>query len=74
MAVTCINLNCVIISVDFRNGPEIKCPRGQLDYLESINYIYANPTQFGIDHNKICIAGIDGGGWIITGAANLLAK
>ena len=28
MAVTCQNLNCVVISVDFRKGPEVKCPRG----------------------------------------------
>ena len=28
MAVTTINLNCVVFSVDYRKGPEVKCPTG----------------------------------------------
>jgi acetyl esterase/lipase len=28
MAITAVNLNCVCFSVDFRNGPEVKCPTG----------------------------------------------
>lgn len=43
MSVSCINLNCVIISVDFRNGPDVKCPRGQMDFMESINFVIDNP-------------------------------
>ena len=34
----------------------------------------ANASQYGIDSSKVCIAGESGGGWIIIGAANLLAK
>ena len=33
-----------------------------------------NAEKFGIDPNKICLAGCSGGAWICVGAANLLAK
>ena len=74
MAVTCLNLDCVVISVNYRKGPEVKCPRGQQDFVDAVLYISENPSQFGIDSSRICMAGISGGGWIVTGAANLLAK
>lgn len=34
----------------------------------------ANAAKYGIDPAKNCIAGCSGGGWIIAGAANLMAK
>ena len=74
MAITALNLNCVVFNVDYRKGPEVKAPRGQLDFVESIDHIIANKQQYGIDTSKICIAGASGGGWIIVGAANLMAK
>ena len=76
MAVSCLNLDCVIISVDFRNGPEVKCPVGQEDFVDAVNYIFAHPADFasGIDLSRVCLAGISGGGWIVAGAANILAK
>ena len=33
-----------------------------------------NPTDFGVDASRVCIAGISGGAWIVAGAANLLVK
>ena len=39
MSVTCINLNCIVVSVDFRNGPEVKCPRGQQDFADVVSHI-----------------------------------
>jgi acetyl esterase len=29
MAMAAVNLGCVVISVDYRLGPEVKCPTGQ---------------------------------------------
>ena len=29
MVVTTMNLNCVVFCVDYRLGPEVKCPTGQ---------------------------------------------
>lgn len=34
--VTAIHLNCVVFSVDFRNGPEFKAPKGQQDFVDGI--------------------------------------
>lgn len=74
MAVSCVNLHCIIISVDFRNGPEVKCPRGQMDFAEALVNIIDNQSEFNIDIDKICLAGVSGGAWIVCGAVNLLAK
>ena len=74
MAYTAINLDCVVFSVDYRKGPEVKAPRGQQDFVDGINHVIANATKYGIDPKKICIAGASGGGWIIGGATNLLVK
>lgn len=30
--------------------------------------------EYGVDPQKVCMAGISGGGWIAVGAANLMAK
>ena len=40
--VTAVNLNCVVFNIDFRNGPEAKCPGGQEDYLDALKYIHDN--------------------------------
>ena len=36
LTVTAVNLNCVCISIDYRKGPEHKCPRGQQDYVDAL--------------------------------------
>ena len=36
--------------------------------------ILESPKKFGIDPSRVCLAGISGGGWIVAGAANLMAK
>ena len=74
MSVTTVNLNCVTISVDYRLGPEYKCPRGQQDFVDVVCHVVANPTKYGIDTKRICLAGCSGGGWIAVGAMNLLIK
>lgn len=74
MNYTAVKLNCVVFNIDYRKGPEVKAPTGQQDYLDAVNYVLANPAKYGIDPAKNCLAGCSGGGWIIVGAANLLAK
>lgn len=71
---TALNLNCVVFNIDYRLGPEVKCPTGQQDYLDAVNHVLANPSDYGIDPEKNCLAGCSGGAWICVGAANLLAK
>ena len=74
MAVTANNLNCVVVSVDYRKGPEVRCPQGQRDFVDALNHVLDNSSKFNIDPKKICIAGTSGGAWIVTGAANILGK
>lgn len=67
-------LNCVTFNVDFRNGPETKCPGGQQDFVDALCHIMNNAGECGIDENKVVVSGISGGGWICVGALNLMAK
>lgn len=62
------NLNCVVINADFRNGPEVKAPTGMMDYRAIVKYVMQNAATHNLDANKICLAGISGGGWISVGA------
>ena len=74
MSVICNNLGCVVVNVGFRNAPEAKCPKGQEDFVDSILHIIENSEKFGIDPERIALAGRSGGAWIATGAMNLLIK
>lgn len=74
MAVTCLDLNCVLFNVDFRNGPETRCPWNQQDFVDAFLHIHANATKYGLDSSKITIGGESGGGWVCVGAANLMVK
>lgn len=64
----------MFFNVGFRNGPEVKCPTNQQDFVDAFLHIYQNASRFGIDTEKIAIGGVSGGGWISTGAANLMVK
>jgi acetyl esterase len=74
MIMTCMNLNCVVFNLDYRLAPEHKCPGPSEDYVDFMEYVLSNPTKFGIDTSRVCMAGCSGGGWVCVGAANLLAK
>ena len=39
-----------------------------------VRYIHKNADKYGVDPEKLAMAGISGGGWITVGAANLMAK
>lgn len=66
-----LNLNCVGFNVEYRLAPEHKSPVGQQDFAAVIRFISANADSFGINPNKICIAG---DGWICLGASNILVN
>lgn len=74
MSVVCNNLGCVVINVGFRNAPEHKCPKGQEDFVDSILHVIDNSSKFGIDPKRVALGGRSGGGWIASGAMNLLIK
>lgn len=74
MAIMAVNLNCVVFSIDYRLGPEHKCPKGQQDFVDSLVHVFFDTKKYGIDQKRIAIGGISGGGWIVAGAMNLIIK
>merc|ERR1711915_675280 len=70
MAVSC---GVVVFSVDYRLGPETRCPNNVLDFYEAIKYVAANAEQLGVDPSRIAMAGESGGGYICAGAMVQLA-
>lgn len=74
MCITALNLNCIVFNVDFRNAPEAKAPKGSIDFVKAIEHVYRNADKYNVDKDKICMAGISGGGWACLGAALILAK
>lgn len=68
------NLNCVVVNVDFRNGPEVKAPTGANDYRAVVKYIVNNGAKHNINSKRVGLAGLSGGGWIMVGACNQMIK
>ena len=50
MCAQALNLNCVVFNVDYRLGPENKCPKGQEDFAKVIEHIYNNAESFGVNN------------------------
>lgn len=74
LAIVAVNLDCVIFNVNYRKGPEVKAPQGSQDYVDAINYVLSKADSYGCDAKKFAACGVSGGGWILCGAANILAK
>lgn len=74
MWLTAINLQCIIFNVEYRLGPEVKAPGGQLDFAAVIRHVYNNADTYDVNKDQIVAAGISGGGWICFGACNQLTK
>jgi len=64
----------VFFSVDYRLAPEAKAPKGVTDFYCAIKYIVENAESFGIDPDRIAMAGESGGGYICFGAMVMLAQ
>lgn len=42
MAEHAVKKKCVLFNIDYRKGPEVKCPGGQQDYATAIEHVYNN--------------------------------
>jgi acetyl esterase len=58
----CAMNDCIVISVDYRLAPEYAFPAAHEDAYTVIQYIAAHSSVFGIDPNKIILAGDSAGG------------
>ena len=54
--------NCVVFNIDYSLAPEKKFPNGFNDNYFAVKHIYDNANKYGIDKNKIAVAGDSAGG------------
>ena len=69
-----VELNCVVIMVEYRKAPETKQPGGMKDIADAIKHIHKNADSFGINPSQICLSGTSGGAYVSLGAAILLGR
>lgn len=62
-------LDCIIVSVDFRNAPEARHDESLEDNYAALHWLHRNAEQLGVDRSRIAVMGESGGG----GHAALLA-
>lgn len=68
------SLDIVIFNIEYRLGPETKCPGGQKDAAEAVKYFHEHAEEYGLDNTKLSLNGLSGGAWIVAGAAILLGR
>jgi acetyl esterase/lipase len=56
----------------YRLAPENKQPAGQIDFMHAFLHFHANAAKYGIDSNRMAIAGESGVGILCCGAARQL--
>lgn len=66
-------LDCVVVSVDYRLAPETPYPGPLEDCYTALKWLHSNAADLGIDPNKIAIGGESAGGGIAACLA-LLAR
>lgn len=58
----CIQADVVVVSVDYRMGPEHKFPAAYDDTVAAFNWTVANASAMGVDAKRIAIGGDSAGG------------
>lgn len=58
----CNETGCRLIAVDYRLAPEHPFPYGLSDAVTALNYVNRNPKIFGIDRERLGVAGDSAGG------------
>jgi acetyl esterase/lipase len=67
-------LDCVVVSVDYRLAPETRFPGALEDCYASLVWLYAEAERLGIDRSRIAIGGESAGGGHAAALALLARK
>ncbi|ABA22445.1 Esterase/lipase/thioesterase [Trichormus variabilis ATCC 29413] len=65
----CKHINCIVVSVQYRQAPEYKCPIPVIDALEAIKWVHKNSQSLGGDAQKIAVGGESAGANLAAVAA-----
>ena len=69
----CAGGGVVVVSVDYRMGPEHKFPAAVDDSWAALEWLAANGDELGVDPNKLTVAG-DSAGGNLAGVVALMAR
>jgi len=73
-SIMAMETNSVVIAPDYRLSPEHVFPAALDDVVDTIEYVYNNANQLGVDHNKIIVTGDSAGGGLALSAALVIER